>query len=462
MRAVLPLAGGATFLAMLDTSVTNLAIPDLHHDFTGPAVADLTWVITAYAVLFAAVLTPAGRLADVIGRRRLYVTGVGLFTLMSLACALAPNLGVLVAARAVQGAGAAAMIPASLALLLHGVPPARRMAAVGLWSAAGALAAAVGPSVGGLLVDVFGWRSVFLVNLPLGMAMIAAARLLPAGETGGGRRPDLLGTVLLSAGIGGVVLGVTEGDSWHWTDPRTLASLLGGVAVTGYVLVRSSRHPAPAVETSLWRSRGFAVANAASLLYGATLYAWLLIGVLFLTEVWRYSELKAGLAMSPGAFTAAASAVAGGRLIARFGPRPVVAGGAATILACGLTVVSSLQYESWVTEPHFLIWWLPLGLLLGVGMGAVTTGTAAAAALSAPPTRFAGATGLNTAARQVGGAFGIAALALVQRTETGLDAFTGVYAFCAVAVGLCGLVGLGLAARPAPRPAVSPAPAVAR
>src|SRR5439155_877012 len=163
---------------------------------TGPAVADLTWVITAYAVLFAAVLTPAGRLADVVGRRRLYVTGVGLFTLMSLACAVAPNRSVLVAARAVQGAGAAAMIPAWLAL--------------------------------------------------------------------------------------------------------------------------STRPPATAVETSLWRSRGFAVANVASLLYGATLYAWLLIGVLFLTEVWRYSELKAGLAMSPGAFTAAASAVAGGRLIARF------------------------------------------------------------------------------------------------------------------------------------------------
>src|SRR4051794_11004496 len=178
-RGVLLLASGAAFLSMLDATVANLAIPDLHARYPGAPVTQLSWVITAYAVAFAALLLPAGRLADVVGRRRLYLGGIAVFTVMSLACALAPGLTTLALARAVQGARAAAMIPASLAIVLHDLPAARRSAAIGPWSAASALAAAVGPTVGGLLVDAFGWRSLFLINIPLGMAITALATRLP-------------------------------------------------------------------------------------------------------------------------------------------------------------------------------------------------------------------------------------------------------------------------------------------
>jgi EmrB/QacA subfamily drug resistance transporter len=455
-RLVLPLAAGAAFLAMLDATVTNLAVPDLARDFSGTSVTSLSWVITAYFVAFAAALTPAGRLADVVGRRLLFVCGVCAFTLMSLACALAPNLPSLVTARALQGVGAAAMIPASLALVLHGAPPERRAHAVGLWSASGALAAAVGPSVGGLLVEAFGWRSLFVVNVPVGVAMVALTWVVPraAGRSGG--LPDLVGTLLLGAGLGAVVLGVSEASTWGWSDPETLSCLAGGALALALAVRRAFRHPVPAVETGLWRTRTFAVANVVSLLYGAVLYAWLLTGVLYVTEVWGYSELRAGLAMSPGAVAAAVTAAGSGRLVARVGLRTTTIAGFLCITAVGVWMVAWLP-----STPHFLALWLPAGTLVGIGMGAVTTGTATAAALSVPPPRFAAATGMNTAARQVGGALGIAVLAAIQEAGDGMARFGDVYLtcllLCVVASGVA--LALVLPSRPSTPDTASGGPA---
>lgn len=431
------LAAGATFLAMLDATVANLAVPDLHADFPGSPLSRLTWVITLYAVPFAALLAPAGRLADLVGRRALYLCGAGLFTLASLACALAPNVPVLLATRGVQGAAAAVLIPASLALLLHDTPAERRASAIGLWSAAGAFAAAIGPGVGGVLVDQFGWRSLFVINLPVGLAMLLGGLRLPRAAGGAGRLPDLAGTVLLGAGVGGVVLGVTQTQDWAWTDARTLALLLGGVLLVAAALRRSARHPVPALEISLWRNRGFAAANAASFLYGTALYSWLLLGVLYLTGEWDYSILKAGFASTPGAFTATAAAIAMGRLTGRIGVRPALAGGALIMVAAGVWTIAALP-----ADPHFSTFWLPVGLLVGTGMGMVTTGTASAAALSAGPLRFAGATGLNTTARQIGGAFGIAVLAALLPAGAAHDDYTAVYLFCTLAAAGTGIAGL--------------------
>src|SRR3954470_10096274 len=203
---VLAVAAGATFLALLDTTVANLAVADVQTDFAGTSVNGATWIITIYAVVFAALLAPAGRVADVVGRRALLLAGVGGFTALSLLCALAPSLPALLVARALQAAAAAAMIPASLAVVLSDTPPERRAAAIGAWSAAGALAAAAGPAIGGVLVDQVGWRALFLINVPVGLLILAGARQLPKGR-GGGRLPDAIGTVLLGAGIGAAALG---------------------------------------------------------------------------------------------------------------------------------------------------------------------------------------------------------------------------------------------------------------
>lgn len=432
----LPLAAGATFLAMLDVTVTNLAFPDLRRDFEGTTFSGLTWVVTLYAVLFAALLAPAGRLADVVGRRSLFRAGVGLFTFASLLCALAPNLPVLLGARGLQGAGAAAMIPASLAVLLHDTPAEKRGRAIGLWSGAAALAAAVGPSVGGILVDVVDWRALFLINVPLGIALVWTARSLPT-EAHGGRLPDLFGTALLAGGVAAVALAVTQGEAWGWVDPRVPGLAAAGMAGVGLALWRSARHPVPVVEISLWRSRPFALANVTSFLYGAALYPWMLVGVVVLTQLWGYGELKAGLAMTPGAISAAIVAVAMGRLAA---PRTAVIVGAVFMTGTAIWAGFALT-----TEPNFLAFWLPCGLLIGVGMGALTTGASAAAAFSVSPLRFAGATGLNTTARQLGGALGVAVLAvLLSDPSPELDDFTPVYVYCAIVCALAAVVGLGL------------------
>ena len=422
---VLAVAAGAAFLALLDTTVANLAVADVQGDFAGTSVGAATWIITIYAVVFAACLAPAGRIADVVGRRTLLLIGAGSFTVLSLACALAPSLGALLGARALQGAAAAMMIPASLAVVLADTPPAQRAAAIGAWSAAGALAAAAGPAIGGILVDTVGWRALFLVNIPVGLAIVLGTRALPSGGAGG-RLPDVVGTVLLGLGIGAAALGIAQAP--EWSDRATLVCLAGAALAVAIALRRSFRHARPALETDLWRSRQFAAANLASLLYGAALFPWMLVGVLFLVGVWGYSPLEAGLAMTPGAVVAAAVALRAGPVVARRGPAAVIFGGALILAVAGAWCAFGLP-----EQPSFLSFWVPVGVLIGVGMGAITTGVSSAAALSVAPDRFAAAVGLNQTARMIGGALGVAALAALLDGATGIAPFTHVYLFCTLA-----------------------------
>jgi EmrB/QacA subfamily drug resistance transporter len=448
-RTILILVSGAAFLDFLDVTVVNLAFPALRREFAGSSVSDLAWVITGYAVMFAALLAASGRLSDAIGRRRVFLTGVALFTLASLASAVAPSLGLLIAARFVQGAGAALSLPSGLGIVLSATPPERRAAAVGVWGASAAAAAAVGPTVGGLLVDGVDWRAVFLINVPLGAAiLILGRRVLPATAGGDGRRvPDLVGTVAIAAGIGLVVLAVTKATDWGWGSEATTTSLVAGLGLAALGLARSRRHPAPALEIDLWRSRSFAISNVSSLFFGAAVYAWLLAGVLFLTGVWRYSEIEAGLAMSPGAVSGAVAAALAGRLVDRRGQRGAVVGGALLLAAVGVWV-----YEALGTHPDFLGFWLPAGILCGAGMGIGAVGLSAAAPMAVAQERFAAATGLNMTARVVGGALGVAALAAILTSELrqGVQAYADVFLFCSIAASVAAMVGLGLSLKPAP------------
>jgi EmrB/QacA subfamily drug resistance transporter len=449
------ITSGATFLAFLDATITNLAIPSLHKTFPAASLANLSWVISLYMVFFAAILTPGGRLADAVGRRRLYGIGVTLFTLASLLSAVSPDVPVLLAARAVQGVGAAVMMPSSLAVLLMDTPADRRRRSIGYWSSAGALAAALGPALGGVLVNAFDWRALFLINIPLGALLLLGLRVLPRSQGKPGSVPDIPGMITLTAGIGALVLGITEASTWHWSDPKTIASLAGGVILVAITLWRSSTHKVPVLEIDLWKSRTFARANAASFFYGAALYAWLLVGVLYLTQAWRYSELQAGLALSPGAVVAAIVANATGRWRNANAPRLAVVAGALMIAAVGLWFGLALP-----SHPHFLAIWLPAALISAAGMGAITTGLSSSAALSVQPMRFASGIGLNLTARQVGGAFGIAILAAVVQSEAshGITPFEHVYLVCAALTAVAALIGLGLKLAPPAAPA-SPAAA---
>jgi len=246
------------FLAFLDTTIVNIAFPDIAASFPGVERDVLAWVLDGYFVVIAALLVPAGGLADRFGHRRIFLIGVGVFAVASVLCAAAPSLGTLIAARVVQGAGAALIAPASLAIVLDSFPSERRALGVGLWGAAAAAAAAVGPSLGGALVELSGWRLVFLVNIPLGAAILwAGARHLREREHLDSRLPDLAGAGLLAAALALLTLAIVEGDDWGWTAPSTLAAfgaaalLLAAVAVRGHFSTPGRSMAAAAVVAAL-------------------------------------------------------------------------------------------------------------------------------------------------------------------------------------------------------------------
>src|SRR3954470_991143 len=311
------------FVSSLDLFIVNIAFPDLRADFPAASLAGLSWVLNAYAIVFAALLVPAGRWADRAGRKRAFLGGLALFTLASAACAAAPGVGVLVAARVVQAAGAAVLMPASLGLLLPEFPPEKRGLAIGLWAAVGGTAAAAGPVIGGLLVEL-SWRWVFLVNLPVGIAaIVVGSRVLREIRETGAARPDVLGAGLLTGAVATLIAAIVEGPDWGWTDPRGLALLAAALGLGGALAGRWGRVPVPVVEPELLRVRAFAAANAAGVLFFIGFSAMLLGSVLWLTEVWHETALNAGLKIAPGPAFAALFAVVGGILSGRIGPRTV-------------------------------------------------------------------------------------------------------------------------------------------
>jgi EmrB/QacA subfamily drug resistance transporter len=450
---VLLLACGATFLAYVDATIVNVAFPSLRSSFPESSIADLSWVVSGYAIFFAALLTPAGRLADVVGRKRLFLVSIGGFAVASAVCAAAPNTGTLIGARLVQGAFAAGMIPAALAVVLTEMPPERRVKSIGIWGAAGSLAAAAGPALGGLLIEATDWRLVFIINVPIGLGVaLYGIRALRADQPSGNRFPDVTGTVALTAGIGLLVLGLTEGEEWGWASALTLIGLIGGPVLIAFALVRSRRHEVPAIELDLWRSRVFSTANITAALAGVAMFSWLLSGPLFLTTIWNYSILEAGFAVTPGALTAAVGAIAVGRLTNRQHQRIAV-----TIGMTAFAVTCLWMWTAIDTQPAFLQVWLGAGLLGGAGLGMTMTGLTTAASLSVPPLRFATATGLNIAARQVGGALGVAAVAVITSVIVlnGPRAFHAMWIFAGIAGLVAAIASLGLLER-ASRPAAAP------
>jgi EmrB/QacA subfamily drug resistance transporter len=404
---VLAVASLTSFVAFLDMSVVNVAFPNMAASFPTTSLSTLSWVISGYAVLFAAALAPAGRYADILGRRAVFGWSLLGFTVFSALCAAAPDIGVLMVARALQGLAAGGMIPAALGLVLGSTPPERRVGAVAAWTAAGSAAAAAGPALGGLLVWADNWRAVFVINVPIGLvALVLCRRWVPELTMPASRRPDSLGAALVGLGVAGVAVGLTQGSDWGWTSAGFLASAVGGLAVLGAGIVRSRAHAEPALEIALWANRKFAAAGGVSFFFGAAMYASLLAAPVFAMLVWHYRVWAAGLAATPGAFTAALGAAVVGRA-----KHPDIARMAA-VAGCLLFAVSGVLLATLLTTtPRFLAIWLPVGLLNGFAVGLVLTAVSGAAATSLPPDKFASGYGMTVTARQVGGGFGIAAFA---------------------------------------------------
>src|SRR4051794_4997788 len=274
---VLAVVSTAGFMSTLPLFIYTTASPDLARDSADGSLSSLSWILNAYAIVFAALLVPAGRSADRLGRRRSFLAGLALFTFASALSAAAPSVELLVAARVLQAVGAAAVFPTSLALVLPEFPPDERRTAVAVWAAVGGVAAAAGPPVGGLLVQG-GWQLVFLVNVPIGIALfVVAARVLhEQREEAGAPRPDLLGALLLTAAIATLTLGIVKAPDWGWGSARVIGLLAGAFLIGVAFWTRSQRHPTPVVEPALIRQRTFALANAAGLLFFMAFGAMLL------------------------------------------------------------------------------------------------------------------------------------------------------------------------------------------
>jgi EmrB/QacA subfamily drug resistance transporter len=433
------------FMASLDLFIVNLAFADIRRDFAGVSLASLSWILNAYAIVFAALLVPAGRWADAVGRRRGFLAGLGLFTLASAACAAAPSVGALVAARVAQAAGGAMMLPTSLGLLLPAFPAERRPLAIGVWAASGGVAAAFGPPLGGLLVQA-SWRWVFLVNLPVGIAaLIAGARTLREIRDPEAQRPDIAGAALLAAGVGALIVAIVKGSEWGWDGARIAGLLVAAAVLAAAVAWRSAHHPAPVIEPALVRVRALRLACGGAVLFFAAFGAFLLGSVLFLTTVWNESVLQAGLLLAPGPLSAAAFSVPGARLGARYGHNVIGATGALLFAASAIWWWQRIG----VTEDVVGVW-LPAMLVGGAGVGLVNPALTGAMAGALPPARFATGAALLTMGRQIGSAVGVAALVAVIGGAPGLDEFRSAWlvVIAGSVVAAVALARLGSAAEP--------------
>jgi EmrB/QacA subfamily drug resistance transporter len=441
------------FLASLDLFIVNIALPAIERGFAGSSIASVSWVLNGYTIIYAALLVPAGKIGDVIGRRSVFAFGLVAFGIGSALCAAAPTLNFLVGARVLQGVGAAAVTPTSLGLMLPVIPPAKRPAAIGGWAALGAVGAAAGPPLGGLLTDI-SWHWIFIVNVPLAFAaLFALLRFVPEiRDPAKPSLPDGLGTAILMAAVSLATLGLVKGSDWSW-DGRVTGCFVGAAVLAALFVYRSSRHPSPVLELSIVRVPAFALATLSATLFFAAFSVMLIGNVLFLTNVWHYSVLRAGLALTPGPVAAAATAPFAGRIAARVGPGPVGALGG--LLFAGSSFIF-IEYIG-VGRAYDTIF-LPSMIIGGIGVGLALPSFTIAATRTLAPQLLATGIGAQSMFRQIGGALGVAAFVAILGTPSAdsiLGRFDDTRWFMAAAA-IIASASLLLVKRPAP--AAVPAP----
>ena len=453
---VLIIVCAGVVLASLDLFIVNVALPSLARDLHERNLSSLSWVLNAYAIVYAALLIPLGRLSESRRREHGFLLGAAVFTAASAACGAATSLPMLVAFRIVQAAGAALLTPTSLSLVLATTPAEKRHSAVRAWTAVGGLGAAIGPVVGGVLVAA-SWRWAFLVNVPIGVAAIAIGwRRLPAVPGHPAPRPDALGAVLVATGVALLTLGLVEGNDWGWGSARVVGALAGSVVLIGAFVAHTARHHNPLVEPALFKVRSFTGSSTVAFLFSTAFGAMLLSIVLWMQNVWGWSALHTGLAFAPGPLMVPVfSFLIAGRMIARFGPGRVIGAGA-TIYAAGIAW--------WALRagihPDYVGQVLPGTLMTGAGVGLTLPTFMATGAASLPPQSFATGSAVVNMLRQVGLAVGVAVLiAILGSPHTPAQALSAYQAGWAViaAVSLAAAAaGAVLLRTHAPRTAAAP------
>ena len=432
----------AAFMVALDNLVVTMALPSIQEDLNA-SLASLEWMVNAYTLTFAVLLLPMAALGDRLGRRRVFVAGLAIFTVASAACALAPSTGALVLARAAQGVGGAAVLPLSLTLLTSAVPPARRGAALGVWGAMSGLAVALGPLLGGAVTEGASWQFIFWLNVPLGLVVVPLAARALAESRGSARRLDAVGLGLVSAGLFAVVSGLVRGNEHGWTTPAQLATLLGGVALVTAFVAWERRTPEPMLPLGLFRSRAFRAVNAAALLMSVGMFGSIFLLAQFLQTVQGYGPLGAGLRTLPWTAVPVLVAPIAGPLSDRIGGRPLLVAG---LVLQGLGIGwLGLLLQVDTSYGQMLV---PF-VLAGAGMGLFFVPVASVVMGSVPASDQGIASGANNGIRELGGVLGIAVLGAVFAARGGyasgqafVDGLRPALLLGAVAV----LIGAGAAA----------------
>jgi len=438
-------------MSSLDIFVVNVAFDDIGQDLGvgtpgGPTPADLSWVLNAYAVTFAALLVPFGRLADRYRRKHLFVGGLALFVAASAACALSGDVRTLVAFRVLQAAGAAAMTPTSLSILMAALPPSRRLGGVRLWAATGAIAAAIGPTVGGVLTQV-SWHWVFLINIPIGAGLLwlGVREVRETKPDHDATTPDLAGALLFAAAVALLALGLVKSPEWGWGSLRTAAALAGSVALALVFIWQSRRHISPVVDPRLLRVRTVRWANVAMLVFNISFAANLLIGILWMQQVWGWSAMTTGYAVAVGPVLVPITAALTHRLLPSVTPARLVAAGS---LVCAVGAgVMALRMG---TEPNYWTGYLPGWALGGIGVGLALPNLMAGGTHDLPPTQSATGSAIVTMSRQIGFVIGISVLFAIVGDKQGVaatDAFVQTWWVAAAALVLAAVAALGMAPR---------------
>jgi EmrB/QacA subfamily drug resistance transporter len=402
----LTITGAAVFMVTLDNLVVTNALPSIRADL-GASISQLGWFVNAYTLTFAALLLTGASLGDRFGRRRVFAAGLAVFTAGSLWAALAPSSGILIAARATQGLGAALVMPLSLTLLSAAFPAERRGLAIGIWSGTAGLAVALGPVVGGAVVDGLSWQWIFFLNVPIGIVLAPLAYRVLEESHGNDRTIDIPGLALASTGLFALVWGIVRGNDQGWTSPEIMAALGLGVAVLGAFVGWERRAPAPMLPLHLFRSRAFSVTNGVSLLMNFGIFGSIFLLAQFLQTVQGYSAFDAGVRTLPWTLMPMFIAPLAGAFSDRIGSRPLMGTGLALqAIALGwLATVSSptVAYSSLVAP----------FVLAGIGMALVFAPVSNMILSSVRRSEEGKASGANNAIREVGGALGIAVLASV-------------------------------------------------
>ncbi|MGK5696138.1 MFS transporter [Streptomyces sp. URMC 128] len=401
------------FLVVLDVSVVNVALPSMR---TGLGLSEqgLQWVVNAYAIAFAGFMLLGGRAGDLYGRKRMFLVGLGLFTLASLAGGLAQDDWQLLVARAAQGLGAAVLAPSTLTILTASVPEgAARARAIGTWTAVGAGGGAAGGLVGGLLVETLSWRWVLLINVPVGAVVLCgAAWFLTESRAGDGRRLDLPGALLVTGGLGTLAYGISQTEAAGWTATATLLPLLAGLALIGLFLTVEARTRSPLMPLGLLRLRSVWSANVAMFLCGSAMFCMWFFMTLYAQNVLGYTPLEAGLALVPSSLAVIFASKLAPRLMRRLGARNVAALGT-------LVAVAGFGWQSTMTaEGAYATTILIPGVLMMLGAGLAATPLASVATSGAAPEEAGLVSGLVNTSRTMGGSLGLAVLSTLAATRS--------------------------------------------